>query len=145
MTTTTNVKQVKLNVMTQNQYNSATKNANELYMVTDAQINYNDLSNQPTIPTVNNATLTITQGGTTKGTFTANANSDVTIALDSGGGSVNVDNKSITTNSSDEIQTVGVINSRDSSTAIKTWAGTEAQYDAITTKDANTLYIILES
>lgn len=47
---------------------------------------YNDLSNQPTIPTVNNATLTITQGGTTKGTFTANASSDVTIALDAGGG-----------------------------------------------------------
>lgn len=42
--------------------------------------------NKPTIPTVNNATLTITQGGTTKGTFTANASSDVTIALDAGGG-----------------------------------------------------------
>lgn len=39
------------------------------------------------IPTVNNATLTITQGGTTKGTFTANASSDITIALDAGGGS----------------------------------------------------------
>lgn len=38
------------------------------------------------IPTVNNATLTITQGGTTKGTFTANASNDVTIALDAGGG-----------------------------------------------------------
>lgn len=36
------------------------------------------------IPTVNNATLTITQGGVSKGTFTANASSDVTIALDSG-------------------------------------------------------------
>ena len=47
---------------------------------------YNDLSNKPTIPTVNNATLTITQGGTTKGTFTANASSNVTIDLDSGGG-----------------------------------------------------------
>jgi hypothetical protein len=48
---------------------------------------YTDLVNTPTIPTVNNATLTITQGGTTKGTFTANASSDVTIALDAGGGS----------------------------------------------------------
>ena len=37
------------------------------------------------IPTVNNATLTITQGGVSKGTFTANASSDVTIALDAGG------------------------------------------------------------
>lgn len=46
---------------------------------------YNDLLNKPTIPTVNNATLTLTQGGTTKGTFTANASSDVTIDLDAGG------------------------------------------------------------
>ena len=45
------------------------------------------IDNIPTVPTVNNATLTITQGGTTKGTFTANASSDVTIALDAGGGS----------------------------------------------------------
>ena len=104
---------------------------------------YTDLSNKPTIPTVNNATLTLTQGGTTKGTFTANASSNVTIDLDSGG-SVDVDNKSITTNSSDEIQTVGVINSRDSSTAIKTWTGTKAQYDAITTKDSATLYNITD-
>ena len=44
--------------------------------------------NKPTIPTVNNATLTITQGGTTKGTFTANASSNVTIDLESGGGTV---------------------------------------------------------
>ena len=35
---------------------------------------------------VNNATLTITQGGVSKGTFTANASQDVTIALDAGGG-----------------------------------------------------------
>lgn len=47
---------------------------------------YSDLIDQPTIPTVNNATLTITQGGVSKGTFTANASSDVTIALDAGGG-----------------------------------------------------------
>ena len=38
MTTTTNVSQVKLNIMTQSQYNSATKNPNELYMITDAEI-----------------------------------------------------------------------------------------------------------
>ena len=40
---------------------------------------------------VGNATLTITQGGTTKGTFTANASSDVTINLDAGGGGGTVD------------------------------------------------------
>ena len=39
---------------------------------------YNDLSNKPTIPTVNNATLTIQKNGTTVKTFTANASTDVT-------------------------------------------------------------------
>lgn len=39
---------------------------------------YNDLSNKPTIPTVNNATLTIQKNGTTVGTFTANASSNAT-------------------------------------------------------------------
>ena len=48
---------------------------------------YNDLDNKPTIPTVNNATLTIKQGGTTKGTFSANASANVEINLDAGGGS----------------------------------------------------------
>ena len=43
-----------------------------------------------TIPTVNDATLTITQGGTTKGTFTANAASDVIINIDEGGSSRNI-------------------------------------------------------
>ena len=39
---------------------------------------YNDLSDKPTIPTVNNATLTIQKNGTTVKTFTANASSNVT-------------------------------------------------------------------
>lgn len=42
---------------------------------------YNDLTDKPTIPTVNNATLTVTQNGTSAGTFTANASSDTTINL----------------------------------------------------------------
>ena len=40
--------------------------------------NYNDLTNKPTIPTVNNATLTIQKNGTTVQTFTANASSNAT-------------------------------------------------------------------
>ena len=39
---------------------------------------YNDLSNRPTIPTVNNATLTIQKNGAGVATFTANASSNVT-------------------------------------------------------------------
>lgn len=39
---------------------------------------YNDLTNKPTIPTVNNATLTIQRNNTNVATFTANASSNVT-------------------------------------------------------------------
>ena len=42
---------------------------------------YNDLSNKPTIPTVNNGTLTIKQNGVRVGTFTANQSGDTTIEL----------------------------------------------------------------
>ena len=42
---------------------------------------YNDLSNKPTIPTVNNATLNIQKNGTSVGTFTANASSNKTINI----------------------------------------------------------------
>lgn len=65
----------------------------------------------------------------------------------SGGGSVAIDEKSITKNSSDEIQTVGVIDQNATTTAIKTWTGTKAQYDALVlagTIDANTLYNITD-
>lgn len=46
---------------------------------------YSDLSGTPTIPTVGDGTITITQGGVTKGTFTTNQASASTIALDAGG------------------------------------------------------------
>lgn len=42
---------------------------------------YDDLTDTPTIPTVNNATLTVTQNGVSAGTFTANASTDATIAI----------------------------------------------------------------
>ena len=42
---------------------------------------YDDLSNKPTIPTVNNATLTIQKNSTTIDTFTANASVDKTIDI----------------------------------------------------------------
>lgn len=43
---------------------------------------YNNLSNKPTIPTVNNGTLTIQQNGTAKGTFTANSSTNVTANIE---------------------------------------------------------------
>ena len=42
---------------------------------------YNDLINKPTIPTVNDATLTIQQDGQTVGTFTSNQGADQTINI----------------------------------------------------------------
>lgn len=42
---------------------------------------YADLSNKPTIPTVNNATLTVQQNGKSAGTFTANASENKTINI----------------------------------------------------------------
>lgn len=59
--------------------------------------------------------------------------------------SVKIDNISITKNTSDELQTSGVINQNDSTTAIKTWTGTKAQYEAIATKNANTEYFCTDS
>ena len=42
---------------------------------------YNDLSNKPTIPDVNNGTLTIQQNGTTVDSFSANSSSDKTVNI----------------------------------------------------------------
>ena len=52
-------------------------NSNDLATVATSG-SYNDLSNTPTIPTVNNAKLTIQKNGTTVKTFTANASTNVT-------------------------------------------------------------------
>lgn len=57
--------------------------------------NYDDLTNKPTIPKVNNNTITITQGGVTKGSFTLNQNTNQTIALDAGGAGVQIQNNSM--------------------------------------------------
>ena len=60
-------------------YETLLTNANFATVATTG--NYNDLTNKPTIPTVNNATLTIQKNGTSVGTFTANASSNKTINI----------------------------------------------------------------
>lgn len=52
--------------------------------------------------------------------------------------SVETDNLSITLNSSDELQTVGVIDQNDNTQAIKTWTGTSDEYAEIGTYFAYT-------
>lgn len=60
-------------------YTALSAKANSADLATVATSgSYNDLSNKPTIPTVNNATLTIQKNGSTVNTFTANASSNVT-------------------------------------------------------------------
>ena len=60
------------------------------------------------------------------------------------GGAIDIDGNTITFNSNNEIQTIGVINSSNNTTALKLWTGTRAEYDEITTKDSNTLYYITD-
>ena len=52
--------------------------------------------------------------------------------------SVDIDGISINRNTDDELQTIGVINQNDTTTALKIWSGDEADLPAI--KDANTFY-----
>lgn len=85
-----------------------------------------------------------TLGGNSASDDTVSSQKAVKDYVDShGGGSVNIDNSTITLNSDDEIQTVGVIDNRSGST-LKLWTGTRSQYDAIQNKDANTLYNITD-
>ena len=54
-----------------------------------------------------------------------------------------IDNISITANTSNKLQASGVIDSNNSN-VVKTWTGTKAEYDAIGTKNARTLYYITD-
>lgn len=56
------------------------------------------------------------------------------------GGAIDIDNDTISLNSNEEIQTIGVIDSNNNTTALKLWTGTRSQYNAIQNKDPNTLY-----
>lgn len=64
---------------------------------------YNDLTNKPDIPAAaNNGTITITQGGVTKGSFTTDQATDATIDIDEVGSSLAAGN-GININTNDEI------------------------------------------
>ena len=83
---------------------------------------------------VNNSTITITQGGLAKGSFTLNQANNQTIALDAGGGggSIAIDGTTITENTSNEIQAEGTINKNSSNattTEIFDWVGTLSEYN----------------
>lgn len=70
--------------------------------------------------------------------------SSVPIATTSVEGIVKYDNISITLNNNSQIQTSGIIEQKNSVNT-KFWVGTETEYNNITTKDSNTLYIIKDT
>lgn len=109
---------------------------------------YNDLSNKPTIPTVNNPTITFMQGSTLVGTMTLNQSGNQTFTFTAGGsGAFSPDNTTITTVSG-EAKVIAVKNQNTVSGAlaqIKLWEGTLAQYNAqrqAETLDDDTLCIV---
>lgn len=57
-----------------------------------------------------------------------------------GGSQVNVDNLTINKNTSNEIQAISLINQNDQNANIKLWLGSEEDYEAVETKDENTVY-----
>lgn len=88
---------------------------------------YSDLSGTPTIPTVNNATLTIQKNGTNVQTFTANASSDATC------------NITVPTNTSDLTNNSGFITSSAlSGYATETWVGNQGYITGIASGDVTT-------
>lgn len=91
---------------------------------------------------VGNGTLTIQKNGTTIGTFTANQSGNSTVNIEAD--TVLTDDITVSKNSDDELQAIGVIDD-NSGSAIKTWTGTKAQYDSIVTKDSTTLYWVTDS
>lgn len=71
-------------------------------------------------------------------------NANLSNALNSKQDLISLDNKSITYNEDNELQTVGVIDQNNTSTALKQWSGTLAGYNAIATKDPDTIYHITD-
>lgn len=106
---------------------------------------YDDLTNKPTIPTVSDATITFTQGGTTKGTITLNQSGDSTIALDAGGsgGSYTAGNGiSIDTNDEISVDTSVVVDTTSSQTitAAKTMEASAGTTTRLSITVANASY-----
>ena len=97
---------------------------------------YNDLSNKPTIPTVNNATLTIQKNGATIDTFTANSSTNKTI-------NITVPTGAAASKGVDEsISTTGTSTNLPTSAAVKTFVEAQGYIKNVTAaagSDINTV------
>ena len=116
---------------------------------TDAAIN-SSVSNKADITYVNSQVSTKANAsdlGDLSDLETTNKSSAVAAineVLNEGTSVSNIDYLTITKNSSDAIQTVGVLDKNGAGYAVKTWTGTKEEYDALTSKDANTLYYVTD-
>lgn len=116
---------------------------------TDAAIN-SSVSNKADVTYVNSQVATKANAsdlGDLSDLETTNKSSAVAAineVLNEGTSVSNIDYLTITKNASDAIQTVGVLDKNGAGYAVKTWTGTKEEYDALETKDANTLYYITD-
>ena len=99
---------------------------------------YDDLINKPTIPTVNNATLTIQKNGSNVSTFTANASSDVTANI-----TVPTSTNDLTNNSGFIDNTVNNLTNYTTTTTLGTWTdySSNVSVTAVYTSTAKNVYI----
>ena len=145
-------------------YVPTTRTVNGKALSSDISLTASDVGALPDstiIPTVNNPTITFTQGGTTKGTITLNQSSNQTIEFDaggSGGGAVDSvngqtgtvvldaedvgalpDTTVIPTDTSDLTNGAGFITSSAlSGYATETWVGQQGYLTGITSSDVTT-------
>ena len=110
---------------------------------------YGDLLNTPTIPTVNDATLTIEKNGTSVGTFTANASSNaiinITETVQSASAPLSITSNALSISQSDT-STNGYLSSTDWNTfngkvSPQTVVSSGKLSETIANVDANTRYV----
>ena len=98
-----------------------------------------DVGAMPSSTTIGDGVTTITQNGTPVGTISANQTTSSTIDIQgttySAGVGIDITSNTITAKGVEDVRT---------SSVIKTWTGPKVLYDAIVTKDANTLYNVTD-
>ena len=127
-------------------------NSTILLKGSSAKLNNKDIATTDQIPTVGNGTITITQGGVSKGTFTTNQSGNTTIDLDAGGGGgssytagtgIDITNDTISIDTSVVAQLSDIPDTSDMAT--KTWVGNQGYLTAtaltnyVTTDTAQTI------
>ena len=170
MTTDVSTNKLKINILTRTQYDSATKNDDELYFIEESETNtwliaVTDIA--PLTASINdryynsNTKLIYTWDGTTWTNSISPSSDDLyinktdnstyawdgenLIQVGSSGGITpdDIDDETITLNSSDKLQASGVINKNDG-TAKYDWVGTKEEYDLLDEIHNDWIYYITD-